>query len=68
MFKDIHTKRFHLTLDGRLEVYDNRLATRINRFLKVYDKGQYSFKEGEEAVFRLKDVSVMHSYLIKKGS
>ena len=53
MFKELHTKRFHLTKCGLLAVYDYQLCRRINRYLKTYDDGHYVFRPGEEALFRL---------------
>ena len=53
------TKRYWLdTSSRRLEVYDHRLASRLNRFLKKYDDGSYSFKEGEEALFNLSQIEM----------
>ena len=49
----LHTKDFWLTHDGRLEVYNAKLATKLNRFLKTYQLGRYKFRKGEEAIFRL---------------
>lgn len=65
----LHTQKFWLTSDGRLEVYNHRLASRINKFLKFYDNGDYSFKEGEEGLFRLSSDQIrliLSKFLTKK--
>jgi hypothetical protein len=49
----LHNSKCHFTTDGRLEVYYNRLGTRLNRYFKRYDDGRYTFKEGEEAIFKV---------------
>lgn len=49
----LHNNRCCFTSDGRLEVYYNRLATRLNRYFKSYDDGRYTFKAGEEAIFKV---------------
>ncbi len=64
----LHTKRFRLFEDGRLEVYDHRLATRLNRHLKRYDNGEYTIQEGEEAVFflsQIETIDVLSKFLSK---
>lgn len=61
----LHTTRFWLTSDGRLEVYDYKLATRLNRLLKAYDNGKYTFQEGEEALFKLESSNQIDSILCK---
>lgn len=47
----LHSKHVCFTEDGRLEVYDDRLATKLNKFLKTYDSGIYKFQPGEEGLF-----------------
>ena len=47
--KEVHTPKFWLTSDGRLEVYDYKLAIKINRYAKRYPEG--SFTKGDEAIF-----------------
>lgn len=57
------------TSDGRLEVYNHKLATKINKFLKFYDNGDYSFKEGEEGLFRIPSNQIqliLSQFLTKK--
>lgn len=63
----LHTAKFWLTSDGRLEVYDFRLATKIEKELKRY--GGYRFKVGEEAVFRLtkSEVDTILGKFLKKS-
>ena len=66
----LHNRRVWLTSDGRLEVYDNRLATKINEELKSYDSGKYKFKKYEEAVYRLSREQIQYildKFLIKKA-
>lgn len=53
MITELHTSKLWLTTDGRLEVYDQRLALRFNRYFKKYDDGKYPFQPGEEAVFKV---------------
>lgn len=65
----LHTQKCWLTSDGRLEVYNHKLATKINRFLKFYDGGDYTFKEGEEGLFRLSSDQIqliLSKFLTKK--
>lgn len=67
----LHNAQCWLTSDGRLEVYNARLATRINRYLGWYMDGRipYAFKDDEEALFRLSQVElneVLHRFLVKK--
>lgn len=52
-FIELHTAKFRLFSDGELWVYDHRRATKLNKLLKTYEKGEYSFKAGEEARFKL---------------
>ncbi len=54
----LHNTKVWLTTDGRLEVYDPKLATRINRYVKSYANGKYTFKPGEEAVFKLSQIEL----------
>lgn len=49
----LHNSKVWLTADGRLEVYDNRIANKLNAYLKTYDTGVYLFKQHEEAVFKI---------------
>jgi hypothetical protein len=68
---NLHTSRFRLTEDGRLEVYDARLATRLNRVLRRYDAGTYAFKRGEEAVFQVPSdqlESILRRFLAPKSA
>ena len=62
--KDVHTSKFWLT-GKRLEVYDSKLATRINKKLLTYDNGRYRFKVGEEALFSvsLENAAVVYKLL-----
>jgi len=56
MIKELHTKQVHLTPDGRLEVYDYKMANRLNTILRKYFEGVdqlYKFKKHEEAVFKV---------------
>lgn len=68
----LHNDKVWLTADGRLEVYDSRLATRINRYLKTYDNGLYTFRSGEEAVYKLKGSDqiqfILQQFLTKKST
>lgn len=65
----LHTSKCHFTSDGRLEVYAARLATKLNKFFKKYDNGDYVFSEGEEGVY---DVSpdriqlILSTFLTRK--
>ncbi len=54
--KTLHTKKFWLTADGRLEVYDARLATKLSKYFKKFEDGRHRFKVGEEAVFRVRQI------------
>lgn len=54
----LHNQKLWLTKDGRLEVYHHKLATRINRWLKYYDNGRYSFEAGEEGLFKLSQIEL----------
>lgn len=54
MITELHTTKFWLTSDGRLEVYDQRLLLRLNRYFKKYDNGKYAFKSGEEGFFTVR--------------
>jgi hypothetical protein len=68
---NLHTARFRLTEDGRLEVYDARLATRLNRALRRYEDGAYTFKRGEEAVYNLTPEqlpSILQRFLAPKST
>jgi hypothetical protein len=47
----LHNSKCWFTADGRLEVYDHKLATKLNKHFQRYENGDYRFKEGEEAVF-----------------
>ena len=38
---------------GRVEIYDYKLASKINKKLMHYDNGDYKFKEGDEALFQV---------------
>lgn len=49
----LHNENVWFTDDGRLEIYNSRLATKINKYLKTYDNGNYVFSDGEEACFRV---------------
>ena len=67
----LHNTKCWLTSDGRLEVYDAHLATKINKYLQWYMDGSlpYRFRRGEEAVFRLTQVEIndiLQRFLIKK--
>jgi hypothetical protein len=57
--------RFHLTDDGRLEVYAAKLATSLNILLKTYENGEYRFKQGEEAVFKVPKKQDLYDQVIK---
>lgn len=67
----LHNDKVWFTSDGRLEVYNHRLATKLNRLLKSYDSGLYVFEQGEEAVFKVSQDMVpvvLNDYLYKKRS
>lgn len=49
----LHNRQVWFTADGRLEVYNHKLATKLNKFFKKYDNGKYKFEEHEEAVFNV---------------
>lgn len=49
----LHTTKLCFTTDGRLEVYDHKLATKFNKIFKKWNDGKYKFKEGEEAFFKV---------------
>ena len=38
---------------GKLFVMNARLATAVNKVLKIYDDGKYLFQSGEEAIFKV---------------
>ena len=64
--------KYWLTKDethNRLEVYNARLANKLNQLLLTYDKGRYIFRSDDEAVFRLTDSQmrdVLNNVLLKK--
>ena len=65
----LHNKKVLLTSDGRLEVYNHRLATKLNKHFKEYDDGKYRFRAGEEAVFQIEpsEISfILETFLVKK--
>lgn len=49
----LHTIDIWATADGRIEIYNYKLATKVNRHLKSYDNGTYRFKRGEEGLFKV---------------
>lgn len=65
----LHNAKCWFTADGRLEVYHHELATKLNKHFKTYDNGNYRFKRGEEAVFKVpsnQTQSILLTYLTKK--
>lgn len=65
------TKKFRLYKNGRLEVYDHRLATKLNRYTKTYQGGQYRVKKGEEAIFKIAQEeipNILSKFLVKKSN
>lgn len=66
----LHNKKCWFTSDGRLEVYNAKLATRLNKFMKTYDAGKYVFKQGEEGVFKIPSnliQMIREEFLVKKS-
>lgn len=64
-------KRVLFTDDGRLEVFAPKLATKLNRFLKKYDNGNYMFQPGEECFFNIPQIEIndtLQAFLVKKPS
>lgn len=49
----LHNTKLCFTTDGRLEVYDHKLATKFNKIFKKWNDGKCKFKEGEEAFFKV---------------
>lgn len=51
-----------------LEIYDYRLANRLNNYYKRYDNGGYKFKQGEEAIFHVapNDVQFIRDSFLSK--
>jgi hypothetical protein len=49
---------------GRVEVYCYKLAKKINKELRRYEDGNYSFKPGEEAIFFIQP-SQTQSFIVK---
>ena len=69
--KELHTKKFHLYPDGRLEVYYHRLATRLNKRLKQYEDGKYIFQPGEEGLFKIGQIEyseILSHFLAPKST
>jgi len=68
MIKELHTKRFHLTEEGYLWVYDYKLARKLNKYFKKYDKGRYVFQNGENAMFRLRGdhCQIEYNYILSR--
>lgn len=65
----LHTRKCHFTSDGRLEVYDARLANRLNKLFKKFDNGEYQIQKGEEVFFNVppNDIqSILLRFLIRK--
>jgi hypothetical protein len=65
----LHNNKVWFTDDGRLEVYHHKLATKLNRLLKSYDSGFYTFQQGEEAIFKISKEMVpiiLKDFLYKK--
>jgi hypothetical protein len=67
----LHNKKCWFTTDGRLEVYSPRLATKLNKYLKTYDNGNYIFQSGEEVVFKVPSDLIgfiREEFLVKKST
>lgn len=65
----LYNSRCFYTTDGRLAVYNYKLATKLNKYLKHYDSGKYKFLPGEEAIFKVptnKIDYVLKTYLTKR--
>ena len=67
----LHNQKVCFTDDGRLEVYDSRLATRLNKHFKKFDDGKYIFKKGEECFYSVPLTQlnmILEQFLVKKST
>jgi hypothetical protein len=64
----LKTRKMEFYSDGRLEIYDYKLATKLNRLIKKYEGGRYRFIQGEEAIYylhQIKTIEGLSSFLSK---